>query len=401
MAKSDTNFGHKFQVNFLLREGKRGSQVICSVPSLDKLRISMGIIVPEGLWDSKRQRCIGKLPLAIKINSQLSKLEKSIDDALLEGMTLGEDKVRLKGRVYNALGKEGKVKDKSLLFPFFYDWLLHGTATKLRYDRQNLYSYNMWRSILPEDITFSQVNYNTYTEALEKLRERGLRENTIGQHIKTLKAVMNEAYKRGLHTNTAYHRFQKPHEETDTVYLTAEELQKIKDLELKGHLAKARDLFLLGVYTAMRYSDYSRITKDWIKGGNIVFTEEKTGNRNSIPLSASAKAIIDIYKGAPRLSQQKLNEYIKEVCKRAEITDKVEVTYTKGGKEVRRVRPKCELVSTHTARRTGATLLVKAGAPIAWVMRVTGHRTEKTFMKYIRLSAEEYADLMRSYINKL
>ena len=401
MAKSDTNFGHKFQVNFLLREGKKGSQVICSVPSLDKLRISTGIIIPGGLWDSERQRCVGKLPIAAKTNSRLSELEKEINDALLDGVTLGEDKAHLKGRVYNALGKEGRVKDKSQLLPFFYDWVLHGTASKLKYDRQNLYSYNIWKSILPEEITFNEINYNIYTEALDRLRKRGLRENSVGQHVKTLKAVMNEAYKRGLHTNIAYLQFRKPNEETDTISLTAEELGKIKGLRLSGHLAKARDLFLLGCYTAMRFSDYSRITPDWIKGDNLIFTEEKTGNRNSIPLSISAKAILDKYRGAPQLSQQKLNEYIKEVCRQAGLTDKIEVAYVKGGVEYREMKEKCDLVSTHTARRTGATLLVKAGAPIAWVMKVTGHRTERTFMRYVRISAEEYAELMRSYVEKI
>jgi integrase len=89
------------------------------------------------------------------------------------------------------------------------------------------------------------------------------------------------------------------------------------------------------------------------------------------------------------------------VCRLAGITDKVEVTYTKGGKEHKETREKWELVSTHTARRTGATLLIKAGAPIAWVMRVTGHKSEKTFMRYIRLSAEEYADLVRGFVEKI
>lgn len=397
----DTYLDTQINVSFGLRNFKKGATIICSIHSLDKLRISTGITIPAGIWDEERQRCVGKLPIAAKINSRLSELERGINDTLIEGMTLGETKPQLKARALAILGKEGRVKDNTQLFPFFYDWAKHGTATKLRYDRQNFYSYRLLKSILPEDITFSEIDYNTYTTLLRGLREHGLKENSIGQHIKNLKAVMNEAYKRGLHTNTAFLQFRKPSEETDAVYLTGEELQKIKDLQVEGHLAKARDLFLLGCYTAMRFSDYSRIRKDWIKDNNIVFTEEKTGNRNLIPLSPAAREIITRYKGAPRLSQQKLNEYIKEVCKLAGITDKVELTYTKGGMEVRRAKPKCDLVSTHTARRTGATLLVKAGAPIAWVMKVTGHKSEKTFMRYIRLSSEEYAELVRSYVDAL
>lgn len=397
----DTYLDTRIGVSFTLRKLSKHSVIICSVPSLSRLRISTGISIEPALWDAVRQRCKTRLPLAAKINSTLSELENRISGALLEGQLAGETKAQLRDRVVSAVGKSPKSDDGGLLLPFFRDWVLHGTAAKTRYDRQNLYSYNVWKSIVPENITFSQVDYTLYSSALQKLRERGLRENTIGQHIKTLKAVMNEAYKRGLHQNTAFLRFQKPHEATDTVYLTAEELQAVKDLELSGHLEKARDLFLLGCYTAMRFSDYSRIKKDWIKNGNIVFIEEKTGNRNSIPLSASAKAIIDKYGGAPKLSQQKLNEYIKQVCLQAAIADRVEVTFTKGGREYKEVRQKWELVSTHTSRRTGATLLIKAGAPVAWVMRVTGHKSEKTFMRYIRLSAEEYADLIRGYMDRI
>ena len=398
---TDTFLDTQVTMNFLLRKHREGFTIVCSIPSLSKLRISTGINIESALWDSVRQRCKTKLPLAVKINSTLSQLESKICQALLDGQIAGDNKAQLKNRVLIAVGKEPKVNGRGLLLPFFYDWVIHGTASKTRYDRQNLYAYNVWKSIIPEDTTFDQVDYNLYSSSLQKLRGRGLKENTIGQHIKTLKAVMNEAYKRGLHNNTAFMRFKKTQEESDTVYLTAEELQSLKDIKLSGHLEKARDMFLLGCYTAMRYSDYSRISKDWIKDNNIVFTEEKTGNRNSIPLSASAKAIIDKYGGAPRLSQQKLNDYIKDVCRLAGITDKVEVTYTKGGKEHKETREKYELVSTHTARRTGATLLIKAGAPIAWVMRVTGHKSEKTFMRYIRLSAEEYADLVRGFVEKI
>ncbi len=354
----DTFLDTQISMNFLLRKNRDKFTIVCSIPSLNKLRISTGISIESALWDNERQRCKTKLPLAVKINSMLSQLESNISQAILDGQVAGDTKAQIKNRVLVALGKEPKVGSEGLLLPFFYDWVIHGTASKTRYDRQNLYSYNVWKSIIPEDTTFSQVDYNLYSSALQSLRERGLKENSVGQHIKTLKAVMNEAYKRGLHNNTAFMRFKKPQEESDTVYLTAEELQSLKDIKLSGHLEKARDMFLLGCYTAMRYSDYSRISKDWIKDNNIVFTEEKTGNRNSIPLSASAKAIIDKYGGAPRLSQQKLNDYIKDVCRLAGITDKVDITYTKGGREHKEVREKWEMVSTHTARRTGATLLI-------------------------------------------
>ena len=399
MAKTDTKTDTNLSLNFLLREGKKGATIICSLHALGKLRISTGLAVPPALWDEKKQRCKGTLPIAQRINSSLADYEKKITDTLAEGQALGEDKEKLKDRVLKVFGKG--VEDKELFLPFFFRWLNEGTANKLNYNKQDLYTYHRLSELLPKDLTFEDIDYNFYTSLLKILRENGLKENTIGLYLRKIKAVMNEAYKRGLHTNVSYHNFKVVKEEVDAVYLTAEELKRLSELKLRGTLAKTRDLFLLGCYTAMRFSDYKRITPDWIKGDNLVFIEEKTGNRNVIPLSKKARSIIEKYGGAPVLCANSTNKYIKDVCKLAGINDKVEITYTRGGKEYKETKEKWQMITTHTARRTGATLLIKAGAPVAFVMSVTGHKSEKVFMHYVRLSREEYADLARSWIDKI
>ena len=225
---------------------------------------------------------------------------------------------------------------------------------------------------------------------------KGYKTNMKGTQIKNLKAVMNAAYKEGLHSNTAYQFFKKQTEEVDNVYLTEEELKALYDLPLTGYKAKARDIFLVGCYTAMRWSDYSRLQEKDIMDDTIYFTHKKTGFRVSIPLHPIVKEILERYGGSvPELSEQKLNTYIKEVCEDAGITAPVTRVFYKGGVRTEEVKPKCKLVSSHTARRTAATNMYKSGVPAYNIMLITGHTSEQTFRKYIKFEKERNAELMR------
>ena len=67
-----------------------------------------------------------------------------------------------------------------------------------------------------------------------------------------------------------------------------------------------------------------------------------------------------------------------------------------GGKKMRLV-DKCDLVKTHTARRSGATNIYLAGIPTIAIMKITGHKTEKEFMKYIKITEEQTAMELMNY----
>lgn len=97
------------------------------------------------------------------------------------------------------------------------------------------------------------------------------------------------------------------------------------------------------------------------------------------------------------MSEQKLNKHIKELCRMAGIRQKVEVSITRGTGVERTIKEKWEMVSTHTARRSFATNAYKAGVPSLAIMQVTGHTTEKSFLKYIKISREENAELLRDH----
>ena len=116
-----------------------------------------------------------------------------------------------------------------------------------------------------------------------------------------------------------------------------------------------------------------------------------------IPASPRLVKCLKRNKGAsPKLSQQKFNEAIKTVCEKIGMTSPVHYSKSKGAGREHVTERRCDMVSSHTARRTGATLLYKSGVPIKQCMMVTGHKDHQSFMRYIRISKEENAELLAS-----
>ena len=180
--------------------------------------------------------------------------------------------------------------------------------------------------------------------------------------------------------NTDFRSFRKETEQVDAVYLTNEEVTKVAQLPLCGTHAIARDLFVVGCHTGMRFSDYSRLSmKDISRRSNSFYHTEV---QDSSRYSCSSKGIRhsqETWGAMPKLSGQKFNIYIKQVCKEAGINELVTVR-----KEWQHLRcEKWELVSSHTARRTGLTNMYKAGIPTYRCMMVSGHKTEHVFLTYL------------------
>ena len=241
--------------------------------------------------------------------------------------------------------------------------------------------------------------------------------NTTGKCIRTLKNILSIAESEGLHSNSIWKdkKFKGTRIETDSIYLTREDLDKIMKADLSkygvGH-DHARDIFMVGVWTAQRVSDYNYISKEqiythtkrWIEDvpdpenpGKtkaeirtkeimyISLIQKKTGAQVSIPVSSELKGILEKYDySLPHLEDQVINRYLKDICKEAGLTESVEILETKGGTPVRNRYPKWDLVHTHTARRTGATLMYLSGMDLYDIMKITGHTTPVMLKKYIK-----------------
>lgn len=254
-------------------------------------------------------------------------------------------------------------------------------------------------------LSFENIDLDFYQDFIEYLTlTKRLATNTIGGIIKDLKTFLNEASERGINKNFAYKskRFRVIAEESDSIYLTDEELNELFELDLSGgpRLEKVRDLFLVGCYTGLRYSDFTEIRQENIINGFIHITTKKTSEKVVIPFHPIVKAIFKKYRGhfPESISNQKLNAYLKEIAKMCEsMHTKVSIKTTKGGVSVIKNYKKFELISSHTARRSFATNAYLQGVPSFVIMGITGHRTEKAFNKYIKITSSEKAKILQMH----
>lgn len=234
---------------------------------------------------------------------------------------------------------------------------------------------------------------------------------TIGRFIRQLKAVLRAAEVRGYPVNPAYRsqEFKAKVSNADTIYLTMKEVEAIENLDLSTYNADsgrdhqielARDVFMIGVWTAQRVSDYNNIGPHNIRTFDnngkqqlmLSIHQQKTGRYVEIPCNSKLQAIIAKYPdGIPHISDQWLNKYVKILGKLAGIDELVEIKETRGGVNVTNCYPKYNLICTHTARRTGATLMYLAGIPIYDIMKVTGHTSLASLERYIRADKLEVA----------
>ena len=244
---------------------------------------------------------------------------------------------------------------------------------------------------------FEDISLNIYRDYTAFLMEQNYSINTIGKHIKKLRQLLACAEEDGHSVNQAFKgkSFKVHNVPTDAIYLTKENLNAINSLNLRDfpkEYALARDIFMIGVYTAQRVSDYNNLHPDnfvLTPQGEIQalrITQVKTGKRVVIPCCSALQNIFRHYslKNLPHLHEQKINNLMKEISRMAGLTEPVEVCTTKGGVAVRSSVPKWQLIQTHTARRTGATLMYLSGMDVYDICKITGHSSVQTLERYIK-----------------
>jgi len=258
---------------------------------------------------------------------------------------------------------------------------------------------------------YGAINYESINlEFLEKFQRflysepRLLSVNYSLKLIQNLKLFLNEAKELDYHNNDAYksRKFTIKKEEITHIYLTLEELERMynEDLKENSKLERVRDTFIVGCFTGLRFSDFTKLQPQHFKKiGEVEVLEivtQKTNQKVTIPIHPKVQSILKKYDGImPRpISNQKMNEYLKDLGELVKINDDIVISRTKGGQRTEEVFKKFDLISSHTARRSFATNSFKAGVPSISIMKITGHTTEKSFLQYIKISSEENAVLM-------
>ncbi|MCY7352029.1 MAG: site-specific integrase [Cytophagaceae bacterium] len=250
--------------------------------------------------------------------------------------------------------------------------------------------------------------YQSFRNYLTK--DRKFSSNTVGQRLGKMKTFLIEAQARGLLKNFNPRRFKVISEDTDAIHLNETELENLRALDLSQNprLDRVRDLFLVGCWSGLRFSDFTRIRRENFTpdGRFIDLSQQKTGDRVKFPINSAIRAVMGKYEGhtpnglPPALSNVKMNLYLKELGQLAGLDTPVMVNRTKGGMLTTRTVPKYELLVTHTARRSFATNMIQRNYPVQLVMAITGHKTEAMFWKYVKLTRSDRAELFRQLLEQ-
>lgn len=381
-----------------------------------RLKYSTGEKIHPKFWNSTKQRAkeTAQFPEYPEFNQRLNNIETAVNNCYRR--LLNDSRIISPSVLREELTNELRTDELTSKQLTLIEWMeaevellkvnkKEGTIKVYRTLINHLKAYSSKYKVV---LTFESIDlgfYETFRGYLQN--EKKLVDNSCGKQIRTLKFFLNLATEKGINVNQAYRsRLFKTVEETvEHIYLTEDELTKMYEVDLssKPSLDRVRDLFLIGCHTGLRFSDFTELKPENLQESNsgYVFNikTNKTNEKVVVPVKSVVKKIWDKYGGLlPRkISNQKTNSFIKEVGKLAEIDSRVIIKHTRGKHIEEKICPKYELITTHTARRSFATNAYLAGIPAISIMKFTGHKTESSFLKYIKVTQERNAKLLSDH----
>lgn len=225
---------------------------------------------------------------------------------------------------------------------------------------------------------------------------------TIAKQLSTLKTFLGYARRNGIKISDNYKDFTIKRETLEVIALTEPELMRLINMDLSNNkkLDQVRDVFVFSATTGLRFSDMLQLKRDHIFSSEIRITVKKTKQLLTIPLSYYSSQIIAKYKDQlkplPMISNQKTNDYIKDLCKIAEINEPIEIVRFQGAKRIANVSPKYELISIHNGRKTFASLSLEKGVDAETVMELGGWSDYKSFKRYIKITEQRKRNALTS-----
>ena len=233
---------------------------------------------------------------------------------------------------------------------------------------------------------------------------KGMKRNSISKTIKQLRIFVKDRIKRKIIPPIDMTDFKAPEEETDATYMNFKEISQFYHADLSPYpdLISDQKLFVLACLTGLRFSDFSQISAEDYRDDMLYKKTDKSDSWVIIPLRDEAKAILEdfIQDGFPVTSSVKFNENIKIIGKLAGLTKRITFSYKKGDQTVKETKAQCDWISSHTGRRSFCTNEFLDGTPVKLIMRISGHKKEKDFYRYIRISPEEGAMMIKKLWNE-
>ena len=393
-----------------------------------KIRCRTGLYGFRDYWSDKKQTHGTKFvnPLfsaeVIEVNKKLATLKTEIETAAANTAESAINRPWLSSIVEDVLHptkQENEQGDTPKTLIQAVNDFIEAAPTTIRHKGRPICAarLNHYKQVLKnlqgmgaDGVTIETADKSFYDSFVRYMYREGYKQNTISTRVKCIKSVINSlpmAERVGC-------EFVEPKkckavmEDIDNIALDENELQALAALDLADnpYLDRVRDQFLLLAWTGCRYSDLGELTRRYIvqEDGDYCFSleQQKTGAKVVIPILPPIVPILEKYDYQPPkpISNQRFNDYIKEVARMAGLDDEVTTTHTQQNKgefvpgRVETRRPKWQAVTAHTARRSFATNMYKQGFQTLAIMRITGHQTEKSFLTYIKVSESENAKMV-------
>ena len=298
------------------------------------------------------------------------------------------------GHLKEHFSKKDKDKDLIYLQDFWNDFI----NEKVKIQEVGKQTIQKYRVVLNKFIDYqllqnkkyklSDLNNSFYSSFISYLRiKHNLYDNTLHRYFNFFKTCLLWIKKKGFTINNDYKNFTIKKHETNDVHLIESELKLLEEVDLDGADERARDLFLIGAYTGQRFSDYSMLEKSDLRQNLIIKKAKKTKYTSRIPLHPKLKKLLDKYDWKlPKISSQKFNVRIQQICKKLGINDEIKKVSYMGNIKKEEVFPKWKLIASHTARRTFITLMSERGMADHLIMEIAGIKDIKTLQKYKKVN---------------
>lgn len=409
-----------------LKEYTIRTSVRWRLPSESKYQcvvINVGYTISPSKWDKelsrvKKRVTNSKYESAVEINKAIQEKEGVISTAFkkfeFEGI-VPTQKI-LRDTINSLLGKNvGMPRELMTFQDAFAAYLMDLSKTK-SLTSATYAKLKTIRNIFKEfdpNLRLDQITKDKLDEYVEYLiNERGLQNATAKKNLTFIRTFLDYCENRRLiKTDWKTHSVElKTVSGKKVVFLDLDEFNRVYNFEFpenKQYLERTRDVFCFQCLTSLRYSDVSKLKKTDILNDKVSLVTEKTDEILEIPLNNQAKAILSKYnnfdsiRALPVISNQKMNEYIKEVCYLVGLNQVVNKTYYKGKERITESFKKYELISTHTGRRTFICLALANNIPPQTVMKITGHSDYKSMQPYIDVTDQSKVDAVNIFNPKL
>lgn len=352
-----------------------------------RMRYSTQLNVSTSKWDKKKMRVNARSAEDRKANTQLDYLENVANAILLsfqkESSPVKHDEFKL--RLDQELGrKDFEHRDK-------FEALRYILTYYTKNPHRHATTPCRWFT------EYAKTKKTCYFEDIDYLYLKGFHEwlvantnvassNTITTYFAFIKTPLAQAFKEGLHDSQRYKTYSVGIPKTESIYLTESEIERFQQLPLPLGSTQdlVRDIFVIGAFTGLRVSDYTSIKLSNVKtieGIDMLHIKQKKTKQDVyIPMRPTVMKLLEKYNyEIPSISTRAINKNLKMIAALTGLNDEVEILSGNGIK----VGPKHKFVSSHTARRSFATNAYLAGVPMLAIMKITGHRTQTSFMRYI------------------